>query len=746
MGDFGNDGKLRARKSLVALSLFVIAALALVASAGQSSAPDTKKAPAGQLKVSVTSLSFPQINLSKNQSSKVMTFTVSNSGNAAIRVTVDAPTFPQFEIASGGPGTDTLGAGEKMAVKIAFEPIEAGKFSASIAVFSNATRGKASVNIELKGSAKGEPKGPPTEMAVTNFCGDVTMYTLPPGSAPAGSIPAPLSPQTGLANPDGVAVDGEGRIYAANECNSTVTIYSQPTAGEAVVAPIAAIGGSNTGLNGPFGIALDSLGDTLVANKSNNTVTVYSPADVFAQPFGNIQPLGTISGSASGLNSPYGIALDMSDNLYVANYGNSSVTVYSGLSETPSATISGSGTGLIQPFGIAVAQAKNGPVIFVSNSTDDSISEFAGNANGALTPLTTLFATNEAQNLVGPAGLALDSAGNLYVANQVGGDVEVYSPSALAADSGFISPSGTIANSNLFYSPTGITLDQQGDVYFTDNELQEILIYENEGGGTYSFKDLIANDTELMEPVGIAQSPLGGLYVADYGHNQIAVYDEGQYGGVADTVIYGENTQLGRPADIAFDSDGNLYVANNATNSIAILPPAQQNGNGTASVIAGSNTGLNSPYGIAVDSTGKIYVSNLGNGTITIYPPNKTGNQTPMATLGSDIGLASPYGITLDSHDNLYVADASKGILEFGAGDTGDDGPIKVIAGSMTNLKSPVGVTLDTSGNLYVVDESTVSPAIYEFGPDAAGNVAPMFGLLGPKTALSAPQAVVLLQ
>jgi hypothetical protein len=100
----------------------------------------------------------------------------------------------------------------------------------------------------------------------------------------------------------------------------------------------------------------------------------------------------------------------------------------------------------------------------------------------------------------------------------------------------------------------------------------------------------------------------------------------------------------------------------------------------------------------------------------------------------------------LDSHDNLYVADASKGILEFGAGDTGDDGPIKVIAGSMTNLKSPVGVTLDTSGNLYVVDESTVSPAIYEFGPDASGNVAPMFGLLGPKTALAAPQSVVLLQ
>ena len=77
-------------------------------------------------------------------------------------------------------------------------------------------------------------------------------------AASTGDVSA-LAAATGLSEPESVAVDENGNIYAANACNGTVTIYAKGSNGNA--APIATIGGSNTGLELPWGIALDSKGN-----------------------------------------------------------------------------------------------------------------------------------------------------------------------------------------------------------------------------------------------------------------------------------------------------------------------------------------------------------------------------------------------------------------------------------------------------------------------------------------------------
>ena len=141
-------------------------------------------------------------------------------------------------------------------------------------------------------------------------------------------------------------------LYAANTLSNSVTVF--PISANGNVAPAATITGSNTGLNFPYSVAVDASGKIYVANLGGNNVEAFA-----ANPSGTLNetPLATISGTNTGLNLPQGIALDASGKIYAGNTGNSSLTVYpanpSGtLNETPLATISGNGVN--SAVGIAV--------------------------------------------------------------------------------------------------------------------------------------------------------------------------------------------------------------------------------------------------------------------------------------------------------------------------------------------------------------------------------------------------------
>src|SRR5271163_2902036 len=185
---------------------------------------------------------------------------------------------------------------------------------------------------------------------------------------------SPIAVTTGMAAPRGIARDGSGRIYVTNSAINTISVYA-PLGTETGIldeAPINVIAGSQTLLSGPTGIAIDGFGDIYTVNGSGGpnlpgedcatgVVTVYA-----AGSEGNVAPVETISGVATGLINPSSIALDRAGDIYIANEGaqfaggqtyDPSITVYppgSSGNAQPIATITGNNTGLGYPLGLAV--------------------------------------------------------------------------------------------------------------------------------------------------------------------------------------------------------------------------------------------------------------------------------------------------------------------------------------------------------------------------------------------------------
>lgn len=259
--------------------------------------------------------------------------------------------------------------------------------------------------------------------------------------------------KTGLYEPLGVTVDSNGNIYVVNESApsgdgpGSVTVYPAGSIGNQ--PPTSNIVGSNTRLNFPTGIALDTSRNMYVTNTIKSSVTVYPSGSS-----GDVVPSAEIAGQNPGFFNPWGIALDSSGKIYVANQV--SITVYppgSSGDVAPIATIAGDKTGLFDPIRIALDSKGN---IYVANFGNDSgnysITVFPPGSNGNVTPIATIAGPNT--GLFFPIGIALDSNGLIYVANETSGTsccdpatITVYPPLAsLASQPNYpnVTPSASI--------------------------------------------------------------------------------------------------------------------------------------------------------------------------------------------------------------------------------------------------------------------------------------------------------------
>ncbi|MDZ7577798.1 MAG: fibronectin type III domain-containing protein [Candidatus Nanopelagicales bacterium] len=180
--------------------------------------------------------------------------------------------------------------------------------------------------------------------------------------------------------------------------------------------------GAATGLNAPMGVAFDASGRMYVTNYGGDSVTVYS-ADWAT---GDTAPVKTLAGDATGLNEPGGVAFDASGRMYVPNEGDS-VTVYSADwadgDTAPDKTLTGDATGLKAPEGVAFDASGT---MYVTNYWGDSVTVYAADwADGDTAPVKTL--TGDATGLNAPGGVAFDASGRMYVTNIGGDSVTVYS-------------------------------------------------------------------------------------------------------------------------------------------------------------------------------------------------------------------------------------------------------------------------------------------------------------------------------
>ncbi|HVN63499.1 MAG TPA: SBBP repeat-containing protein, partial [Candidatus Binataceae bacterium] len=202
-----------------------------------------------------------------------------------------------------------------------------------------------------------------------------------------------------------------------------------------------------------------------------------SPVTVYANGSnGNVTPSITLSGASTGFDEPYGVALDSNGNIYVTNCGSNcggsgagSVTVYPPGSKgdaAPSTTIGGINTGMVDPAGIAVDSSGN---IYVPNSGNQSVTIYAPGSNGNVPPAATIIGSSTLLSV--PEGIALDSNGNIYVANFGNSDVTEYS----AGSSGNAVP---ITTANISLSDIhGVALDSSGNIYVAATGNQSVTIF-----------------------------------------------------------------------------------------------------------------------------------------------------------------------------------------------------------------------------------------------------------------------------
>ncbi len=259
---------------------------------------------------------------------------------------------------------------------------------------------------------------------------------------------------------------------------------------------------------------------------------------------------------------------------------------------------------LFKPYGIAadgkgrifVAETGNRPRIFIFDTRKQALT-FTGTSPVAPVQL--------------PLGLALDSAGYLYIADGKQRNVLVYS-----ADNSLIR---VIGRPGQLQNPTGVALNEErGRVYVVDTHAHAVIVFSMTGDSLFAFGKRGTGEGEFNFPTGIAIGKDGRVYVVDTINSRVEVFDaEGtylsQFGSIGN-----RPGQFTRPKGIALDSRGNIYVVDGAFNNYQIF-----NGAGRLLMHVGSaGTAEGSfwlPAGICIDRADRIYVTDQMNKRVQAF-------------------------------------------------------------------------------------------------------------------------------
>jgi uncharacterized protein (TIGR03437 family) len=524
-------------------------------------------------------------------------------------------------------------------------------------------------------------------------------------STVAGGAPPPTpapAPGSSIGNTNSVAMDGAGNLYfSAGQCVFKVDSTGNLT----LIAGNSRRGYSGDGgpavnaqLDGPYGVAVDASGNVYIADELNDRIRKVSPSGIITTVAGT----GAAGFSGDGgpatqaqLHFPLNVAVDASGNLYIADLFNNRVRK-------------------VSPAGIIVTFAGGG----VTNPGD------GGLATSAV--------------ISGPAGMAVGSAGEIFVAERNGMRVRKISPDGIISTvAGNGTPGyagdGGLATSAELYLPSDVAVDAAGNLYivdFNNNRIREV-----SSSGTIV---TLPNSATLNGPSGMALDASGNHYVADRFNNRIVkIASNGLVSGVAGNGVErfsgdsgpATSARMNLTTGVAVDQTGNLYIADYLNGRVRKVSPTgiitTVAGGGAASPGDGgtaTSAHLVYPLGVAVDAAGNLYIADGGDnrvrkvspgGIITTVAGNRAQGFSGDGGRAISARLAVPSSVAVDAAGNLFILDSNNerirqvspaGVVTTlaGGGVTTADGIPAYLA-----FLSPSGIAVDSSGSLFISDGLT---------------------------------------
>jgi streptogramin lyase len=287
----------------------------------------------------------------------------------------------------------------------------------------------------------------------------------------------------GIYFPRGVAIDGTGNVWIANNSGQSVTELT--TLG----APISGSSGfTGGGLSGPHGIAIDTSGNVWVTNNSGSSLSEFNSSGTALS--------GSSGITGGGLSSPTWIAIDTTGNLWINN--NTTVSKFNSSGTAISGVGGYTGTGLVNAKGIGIDITGN---VWSAGSDSNNLSKL--NSSGTVLSGASGYTGG---GVDAPASLAIDNSGNVWMANTGNNTLSEFNSSGTA-----LSGSGGYTGGGLV-QPTGLAIDGSGNVWTTNYGWGNLSEFNSSGSPISSSLGL--GDTSLTtEPISMAIDGSGNIWV-----------------------------------------------------------------------------------------------------------------------------------------------------------------------------------------------------------------------------------------